>query len=92
MNFDKMPFDVAAFDAVRIAAGSPSRALGCGPSFPRRRGLRQPEVCKFLEAEGVGYAIRLPANRMLHDKIDHLLKSPMGRPPREVRRDYSSFS
>src|SRR5882724_12061312 len=47
-----------------------------------------PEIYEFLEAEGIGYAIRLPANRVLQDKIGHLLKRPVGRPPQEVRRSY----
>jgi hypothetical protein len=47
-----------------------------------------PKVCEFLEAQGMGYAIRLPANRVLQDKIAHLLKRPVGRPPQEVRRYY----
>jgi hypothetical protein len=50
-----------------------------------------PEVYEFLEAEGMGYAIRLPANRVLQDKIGYLLKRPVGRPSQEVRRYYSSF-
>jgi hypothetical protein len=49
------------------------------------------EVYEFLEAEGVSYTIRLPANRVLQDKIGHLLKRPVGRPPHEVRRFYASF-
>src|SRR5712671_4467289 len=44
-----------------------------------------PEIYEFLEAEGMGYAIRLPANRVLQDKIGYLLKRPVGRPPLEVR-------
>jgi len=32
-----------------------------------------PEIYEFLEAEGMGYAIRLPANRVLQDKIGYLL-------------------
>ena len=51
-----------------------------------------PEIYEFLEAEGMGYAIRMPANRVLQDKIGHLLKRPVGRPPQEVRRYYSSFN
>jgi hypothetical protein len=51
-----------------------------------------PEIYEFLEAEGMGYANRLPANRVLQDKIGYLLKRPVGRPPLEVRRYYSSFS
>jgi hypothetical protein len=38
------------------------------------------------------YAIRLPANKVLQESIAHLLKRPVGRPPKEVRRYYASFS
>jgi hypothetical protein len=51
-----------------------------------------PETYEFLEAEGIGYAIRLPANRVLQDRIGYLLKRPVGRPPHQVRRHYASFS
>jgi hypothetical protein len=51
-----------------------------------------PEIYEFLEAEGIGYTIRLPANRILQDKIGYLLKRPVGRPPHEVRRHFASFS
>jgi hypothetical protein len=51
-----------------------------------------PEMYEFLEAERIGYTIRLPANRVLQDKIGHLLKRPVGRPPHEVRRFFTSFS
>jgi hypothetical protein len=34
-----------------------------------------PEVYEFLEAEGAGYTIRLPANQVLQDKIGYLLNS-----------------
>jgi Transposase DDE domain group 1 len=50
-----------------------------------------PEVYECLEAEGYGYAIRLPANAVLQKRIAHLLKRPVGRPPHEVRRYYASF-
>jgi len=45
-----------------------------------------PEIYEFLEAEGMGYAIRLPANSILQSKIGYLLKRPVGRPPHELRR------
>ena len=51
-----------------------------------------PEMYEFLEAERIGYTIRLPANHVLQDRIGYLLKRPVGRPPHEVRRYYSSFS
>ena len=50
-----------------------------------------PEVYEFLEAEGYKYAIRLPANQVLQERIAHLLKRPVGRPPHEVRRFYANF-
>ena len=50
-----------------------------------------PEVYECLEAEGYGYAIRLPANAVLQKRIAHLLRRPVGRPPHEVRRFYASF-
>jgi hypothetical protein len=51
-----------------------------------------PEMYEYLEAEGIGYAIRLSANRVLQDRIGYLLKRPVGRPPHEVRRRYASFA
>jgi hypothetical protein len=51
-----------------------------------------PEVYEFLEAEGYKYAIRLPANRVLQERIGYLLRRPVGRPPITVRRYYASFS
>jgi hypothetical protein len=50
-----------------------------------------PDVYEFLEAERIKYAIRLPANRILQDRIGYLLKRPVGRPTIEVRRFYANF-
>jgi hypothetical protein len=50
-----------------------------------------PEVYEFLEAEGYKYTIRLPANRILQERIGYLLKRPVGRPPITIRRYYASF-
>jgi hypothetical protein len=47
-----------------------------------------PEIYEFLEAEDAGYAIRLPANWVLQERIGYLLR----RPPHEVGRYYASFS
>jgi hypothetical protein len=51
-----------------------------------------PQIYEFLEAEGMGYAIRLPTNRVLQERIGYLLKRPVGRTPHEVRRYYASLS
>ena len=51
-----------------------------------------PGIYEFLEAEGYKYTIRLPANAVLQERIGWLLKRPVGRPPRDVRRYYASFS
>jgi hypothetical protein len=40
-----------------------------------------PGVYECLEAERVKYAIRLPANQVLQNRIAYLLKRPVGRPP-----------
>ena len=45
-----------------------------------------PEIYDDLEAEGFLYAIRLPANSVLHESIAYLLSRPVGRPPNHVRR------
>ncbi len=37
-----------------------------------------PEIYEFLEAEGYGYAIRLPTNRVLQGTIGYLLSRPVG--------------
>ena len=50
-----------------------------------------PALYTTLEAEGYFYAIRLPTNAVLQDKIAHLLKRPVGRPPNHVRRLYGDF-
>jgi hypothetical protein len=51
-----------------------------------------PDIYEYLEAEGMLYAIRLPANKVLQESIAHLLTRPVGRPPNHVRRTYASFS
>ena len=51
-----------------------------------------PEMYDFLEADGIGYTIRLPTNNVLQSRIGYLLKRPVGRPPHEVRRFFPSFS
>ena len=60
--------------------------------FPGDAAFANPEMYQLLETEGIGYTIRLPANRILQDRIGHLLKRPVGRPPHEVRRYYASFT
>lgn len=44
-------------------------------------GFAHPDVYEFLEAEGYGFVIRLPANAVLHRAIGHLLTRPVGWPP-----------
>jgi hypothetical protein len=51
-----------------------------------------PAVYEFLEAERIKYAIRLPGNQVLQERIGYLLKRPVGRPPNEVRRFYANFT
>ncbi|MGA9599028.1 MAG: IS1380 family transposase [Methylocystis sp.] len=55
-------------------------------------GFANPDIYDYLEAEDVKSVIRLPANRILQERIGHLLTRPAGRPPKEVRRFYANFS
>ena len=58
-----------------------SPAIGtsdCGASSEGDAAFALPDVYEFLEAEGFGYAIRLPANTILQGNIAHLLKRPVG--------------
>ncbi len=54
-------------------------------------GFASPDIYGYLDAEGVKYAIRLPANPVPQERIGHLLTRPKGRPPNEVRRSYANF-
>src|SRR3977135_366980 len=56
--------------------------------FRADAGFANPDVYEFLEAERIKYAIRLPANRILQERIGHL--RPIGRPPNEVRRSHAN--
>jgi hypothetical protein len=51
----------------------------------------KPDLYEFLEAEGYEYAIRLPANDVLEQKIRHLLTRPVGRPPKKPIVLYGCF-
>ena len=50
-----------------------------------------PKLYKTLETAGYFYAIRLRANRVLQGRIAHLLKHPVGRPPKGVKCVYGDF-
>src|SRR4051794_15685329 len=52
----------------------------------------KPELYELLEAEGIGYAIRLPANPVLQERIGHLLTRPVGRPPTKPQVFFASYS
>ncbi len=60
--------------------------------FRADAGFANPDVYEYLEVERIKYAIRLPANRVLQERIGHLLTRPVGRPPNEVRRFYANFT
>src|SRR6202158_2453886 len=59
--------------------------------FRADAGFANPDVYEYLEAEGIKYAIRLPANRVLQERIGYLLKRPVCRPSNDVRRSYARF-
>ena len=51
-----------------------------------------PSCTSCWKREGIGYAIRLPANPVLQEQIGHLLKRPVGRPPNKPQVFYASFT
>jgi hypothetical protein len=60
--------------------------------FRADAGFANPEVYEYLESERIKYGIRLPANRILQERIGHLLTRTVGRPLNEVRRSYANFT
>jgi len=68
------------------------RDLNIAKLFRGDAGFALPELYEFLEAEGYGYAIRLPANDVLYRAIQHLLTRPVGRPPKKPIILYHSFT
>ena len=51
-----------------------------------------PDLYGFLETEQFLYAIRLPANQNLQREIEHLFTRPVGRPSKQPKVFYHSFS
>ncbi len=43
----------------------------------------KPEVYEYLESRDIGYAMQIPAKEVLQRHILHLLKRPVGRPPKK---------
>jgi hypothetical protein len=68
------------------------RGRGLALHFRGDAAFAKPELYEMLEAEGMGYAIRLPANPVLRERIAHLLTRPVGRPPRKPQVFHASFS
>jgi Transposase DDE domain group 1 len=76
--------------AVRVQPIWRSGALR--PAARQRAGFANLEVYQYLEGEGIKYAIRLPANHVLQERIGYLLKRPVGRPSLDVRHSYANFT
>ena len=68
------------------------RERGLALYFRGDAAFAKPELYELLEAEGIGYAIRLPANSVLQERIGHLLTRPVGRPPKKPQVFFASFS
>lgn len=51
----------------------------------------KPDVCEYLKSRDIGYAIRLPVNDVLQEHFKHLLKRPVGRPPKKPIVWYHDF-
>ena len=60
--------------------------------FGSGAGFANSEVYEYLKSERIKYTIRLPANRVLQERIGYLLKRPVGRPSNHVRRSQANFT
>ena len=79
-------------DADRLGHDPAMRWIVGGKAVERGdAAFASPGIYDYLEAGGVSYAIRLPANTVLQQSIAHLLKRPVGRPPKAVRHYHASF-
>jgi len=65
--------------------------LGKEVVFRADAAFAKPEIYEALEARGVKYAIRIPANDSLERDISELLTRPVGRPSRKPVVRYKSF-
>ena len=68
------------------------RERGIDLYFRADAAFAKPELYERLEAEEIEYAIRLPANRVLQERIGHLLTRPVGRPPKKPQVFHASFA
>jgi hypothetical protein len=68
------------------------RERGLALYFRGDAAFAKPELYELLEAESMGYAIRLPANAVLQERIGHLLTRPVGRPPKKPQVFLASFA
>ena len=71
--------------------GEQYRSLAIPKCFRGDAAFAIPELYAYLEAKGYSYAIRLKANNVLRRHIAHLLRRPVGRPPRKPKVFYHSF-
>ena len=65
--------------------------LGKEVVFRADAAFAKPEVYEALEARGVKYAIRIPANGSLERDIAELLPRPVGRPSHKPLVEYKGF-
>jgi len=65
--------------------------LSISKFFRADAAFADPEVYRYVEGEGYGYAIRLPGNKVLHKAVNHLLRRPVGRPSHKPKVFYHSF-
>ena len=68
------------------------RGRGFALNFRGDAAFAKPALYELLEAEEIGYAIRLPANPVLQERIGHLLTRPVGRPPKKPQVFFASFT
>jgi hypothetical protein len=80
-----------AWDELLVPEIKRQQAEGKQVAFRADAAFARPEIYDALEARGVDYAIRIPANRNLELAIEAILFRPRGRPTRKPLVRYKSF-
>ena len=89
---DRLRHDPAMRWIVGVKATSGAAAWSRGLISGPTRVSPIPKFMSVSKPSGSNTQDRSPANRILQERIGHLLMRPIGRPPNEVRRSYANFT
>src|SRR5215213_7912610 len=78
--------------SVLVPVSARYRGRGLARYFRGDAAFAKPELYALLEAEGIGYSIRLSANCVVQECFAHRLSCDVGRPTRKPQVFFASFT